>query len=125
MILNGKDTPLGSGAQFVPDVSNGVMNLMQNVTVGVMQKVNLNGYATEIPLYISTMATKEPFSAQQLEIKPEGQRAWSWFRMRILIDVILKTDDRFVMNDLKYRVMRSSEYTEYGYNEYDVVLDYQ
>lgn len=124
MIINGKNRPLGSGAQFVPDVSNGVMDLMQNVTVGVMQKVNNQGYTTEIPIYTKTMATREPFTARQLEIKPEGQRAWAWYRMRMLINLVLKTDDRFLLNGIKYRVMRSSNYFEYGYNEYDVIEDY-
>lgn len=124
MIKNGKNSPLGSGAQFVPDVSNGVMDLMQNVRVGIMQKVNTNGYTSEIPVYSKSMATKIPFSARQLEIKPEGQRSWAWYRLLMLTNITLKTDDRFVMDGVKYRVMRTSNYSEYGYNEYDVVEDY-
>lgn len=125
MILNGKDQPLSSGNNFVPDVGNGVMQFMQNVVVGVMQKVNLNGYTSEIPLYKKTMAVKQSFTSRQLQIKPEGQRGWQWYKIHMLNNIKLKLDDRFLMNAVKYRVMRSSEYTEYGYTEYEVIEDYQ
>ncbi|RTL04658.1 hypothetical protein EKK58_10130 [Candidatus Dependentiae bacterium] len=125
MILNGKNSPLGSGAEFVPDVSNGVMFQMQNVEVTVMQKVNLDGYTSEIPIKTKTMATKEAFTQRQLLIKPEGQRRWQWFRLRMLNNVILALDDRFILDSKPYRVMATSNYKEYGYNEYDVVLDYE
>ncbi len=124
MIVNGKDQPIGSAAQFVPDTSNAIMNLMRPVVIAFMQKVNQNGRVQEIPVYTRTMATRQPFTARQLEIKPEGQRAWQWFRMHMLPDIVLKTDDRFEMDKKKYRVMRSSEYGEYGFYEYDIVQDY-
>ncbi len=125
MIKNGKDTPLGAAAQYVPDVSNGIMDLMHNVTVGVMQKNNVNGYSKEVPIYIKTMAVRQPFKPRQLEIKPEGQRSWQWFRMHMLVNVRLKVDDRFSMDNVFYRVMSASDYSEFGYYEYDVIQDYQ
>lgn len=124
MIVNGKDKPLNLASSALPNVSPALSNLLQPVILTKVAKQNIDGVVQMIYTPISTRAVRQPFSAQELAIKPEGERAWRWETVHATADLILKPDDRIMWSGILFRVMKKSDYAEYGYVQYDIVEDY-
>ena len=94
------------------------------MTFDLITKTITDYNLTETATTISTKGVRQPFSAQQLSIKPEGQRAWKWEILHCLPNVKLNPDDIVVFNGVRYRVMEKLDYSEYGYLEYHIIQDY-
>ncbi len=123
MIMNGKDFKIGAQSNL-PDVSDALLDWFQNMTFDLITKAITDYDLTETATTISTKGVRQPFSAQQLSIKPEGQRAWKWETLHCLPNVKLNPDDIVVFNGVRYRVMEKLDYSEYGYLEYHIIQDY-
>ena len=123
MIMNGKDFKIGA-QNNLPDVSDALLDWFQNMTFDLISKAITDYDLTETATTISTKGVRQPFSAQQLSIKPEGQRAWKWETLHCLPNVKLNPDDVVVFNGVRYRVMEKLDYSEYGYLEYHIIQDY-
>lgn len=61
-----------------------------------------------------------PLSPRQLEIKPEGQRAWRWLEVHATADLAIKPDDEVVFKCVRYRVMAVHDWSDYGYFRYEI-----
>jgi len=123
-IQNAKDGYPTYQADSLPNVSDAVSSILQSVKVQVVTKKLVSGRITETTKCYQTKATKQPFTEQQLQLKPEGQRGWRWFTIHTLSNLNLQLDDIVVLWTTKYRVMGKYDYSEYGYYEYHVVEDY-
>lgn len=66
----------------------------------------------------------QPFSAQKLQMKAEGQRSWKWFTCHSDPTLSLSPDEIISYRTVNYRVMEKLDYKEYGYIEYHLVKDY-
>lgn len=109
----------------LPNVSSGVMLFFQPLKVDIVVKQQVNGYTEETTLCRNTHGTRQPFSPQQLAMRPEGERNWIWQKLHCLPDLVLKTDDQVRIQKILYRVVSRTDYREYGYLEYDLVQDYR
>ena len=123
MITNGKDKPISFTG--LPQVGDVLPSWFQTLTFYLVTKVLVNFEVEETTLTISTKGVRQPMSAQQLSIKPEGQRAWKWETLHCLPDVKLKVDDIVIFDGVKYRVMQRWDWTEYGYMQYEICQAYK
>lgn len=124
MIINGKDKTL-SQINNLPNMSETIKNWFQNLTFKKIVKSIVDYQAVETETIISTKGVRQPFSPQQLKVKPEGQRAWKWETLHCLTNVVLVPDEIVEFNSIRYRVIEKKDYTEYGYIEYEIVQDFQ
>ena len=122
MITNAKDK--GLKYTGLPQMGEVLVSWFQNLTFDLITKTLVNYETKETKRTISTQGVRQPMSAQQLAIKPEGQRAWRWETIHCLPDVILKVDDRVIFNGVEYRVMQKWSWPEYGYVEYHICEGY-
>lgn len=68
----------------------------------------------------------QPFSMQQLALLPEGQRSWSHYWLHVKSSQLdLKTADKFIFENHRYKVVELKDYHLNGFIEYHVVLDYE
>lgn len=68
----------------------------------------------------------QPFSMQQLSLLPEGQRSWSHYWIHTKSgELDLKTADKFIFENQRYKVIEIKDYHLNGYMEYHVILDYE
>ena len=102
-----------------------LVSWFQNLTFDLITKTLVDYETKETKRTISTQGVRQPMSAQQLAIKPEGQRAWRWETIHCLPDVVLKVDDRVIFNGVEYRVMQKWSWPEYGYVQYEICQDYK
>ncbi len=120
MLINAKDLTIPNNVGGLPDVSAAVMELLQPVTVQTVSQQMINGYYEPINKSIETQASIQPMS-QELAIKMEGERNWSWSLIHILPNVDLQNNDFITLFNIKYKIMKRENWFQYGYIVYSVV----
>ena len=125
MIVNGKDTPLSKSFSTLPNVADVLPDWFQDLRFDIITKALVNYEVEEVIVPVATQGVRQPMSAQQIAIKPEGQRAWKWETIHCLPDVPLKIDDVVVFGNQRYRVMQKWDWSEYGYQEVHICQGYQ
>lgn len=123
-IANGANSPLFAKNGSVPDVSGAMQDYYQQITFEPIVKTVVGFQNVETTTPISFRGTWQPFTERQLLMKPEGQRAWTWFWMHSDPVLTLQVDDIGVWNGKPTRVMARKDYGLYGYVEYHLVQDW-
>lgn len=123
-IANGKDRPLFEKAGTVPDVSGAMQDYFQNMQFDKVIKSASAFQAEETLVPINFRGTEQPFTDRQLLLKPEGQRAWSWFLIHSDPTLTLDVDDVVMWRGKQTRVMSRKSYDLYGFIEYHLVQDW-
>ena len=92
----------------------------------LIRKEQIDGYTDESEKKcVITEGVRVPFSPAQLAIKPEGERTWRLSKLYCLPNLWVKLDDIIEIREVKYRVIAVTDYSEYGYLEYDLHEDYR
>lgn len=123
VIKNGKDISLSQKQGGVPNMSSTLNNWMQLITFTVVVKTIVNSRVLEVGTDFSFRGVWQPFSSQQLNMKPEGQRAWKWFTVHAPLGVTLAPDMVIKYQGTQYRVKDRLDYELYGYNEFHLIQD--
>ena len=93
--------------------------------VKITQNV-VDGDLTTTETTYNFMGVFQPFSMQQLALLPEGQRSWSHYWLHIKSSSFdLKTADKFIFENKRYKVIELKDYHLNGFIEYHVILDYE
>lgn len=100
---------------------------MQNMTFEVItQVVGDDGFVTDQTTVYSFKGTFQPLSAEEIQLKPDGQRSWEWAQIHVKSgSVVLSTNDRFIYNGKTFKVMGVKDYSLNNYVEYHVIADYE
>ncbi len=95
-----------------------LVKITQQVIDGLVQDI-----AHQIPFH----GIVQPLSPKQIALKPEGERAWTWLQVHIQASspVKIDTNDRFIYNCCKYKVMGRLDYAANNYIELHAVQDFQ
>lgn len=124
VIKNASTVPLNQRAGTIPDVGGALTNWFQPMTFGVVQKT-VNGFEViEDVVEVSFQGVIQPLDGRQLYLKPEGQRAWTWFWLHATTALKLNVDDTVIYLGKQTRVMKRKDYSIYGYVSYDLVQDW-
>lgn len=130
-IANACNVPLNIQQGTIPNLSNVLNNWLQKVTFGKIIKTIIAGQVKETVENTVFQATIQPLKARELEMKPEGQRSWTWFKViaksapggdNVLVN--LNTDDVGIWNGIQTRVMARTYNGIYGTLEMDWVQDW-
>lgn len=124
IIKNGANTLLNQNSGTLPDVSGALLNLFQKMTFEKIIKSVKGFQAVEDGTNYAFQGVWQPFTEKQLLLKPEGQRAWSWFWLHSDTSLTLDVDEIVVYCGIQYRVMALKDYSLYGYLEYQLVNDW-
>lgn len=108
----------------LPNVGNAVVKWFQPMSFFRVTKTTVAYQESETMVETKTMGTWQPLKPREIFYKPEGQRAFSWFRLFALPDFVLKDDEVVIKDGVQYRVQGSWPYNEYGYVEYHMYEDY-
>lgn len=124
-IVNAKDNPNGIQGASLPNVSDAMASYFQTMVFKRIGKtVNQLLQVLETAIPIQVQGVWQPFTPQQLIMKPEKQRAWKWFMLHAAVGTNLQPDDVVQFQGTQYRVMGILDYSLNGYLEYHVVNDY-
>lgn len=68
----------------------------------------------------------QPMQAEKLNLKPEGERSWSWFTIHIRYPhTELINGDEIEIDNLNYKVMEKYDWSKSDYIEYHVIKNYE
>lgn len=123
-IKNANKIPLNQNPGTLPNMQGAMLDWFQILTFTQIKKVVENFNLIEKTYSTSFQGVKQPFTAQELMMKPEGQRSWKWFTIHAFPDLVLTTDEIINFGGENYRVMQKSDFTEYGYVMYQICQDY-
>lgn len=123
-IPNACNRPINFGQGTVPDVSGALKDYFQPTTFTILVKSVVAFQNVETPTNVTFQGTIQPFTERQLLLKPEGQRAWTWFLLHADPVLTLKVDDVVYWNSKQTRVMSRKDFAMYGYVEYHLVQDW-
>lgn len=125
IIGNGKNTPLNALAGTVPQVGDAMLDWFQPMVFEPVVKTVSGFQVVETTTPIQFMGVWQPLTERQLMMKPEGQRAWSWFWVHADPSLILQVDSVITYLGVQYRVMTHKDFRLYGYVEYHLVQDWE
>ncbi len=128
-IYNASSRLLSQNPGTLPDVSGALFNWFQPLTFITFVTTVVNFNAVRTPTQICSQGVIQPFTAQRLMLKPEGERKWKWKLIHALPNVIVEPGDDFTVVDVvngntSFRCMAKKDWKEYGYVEYEAVEDY-
>lgn len=123
-IMNASNTPLNQINGTVPDISGALRDYFQPMTFTLVTKTVSGFQVVEDAYPIELWGVIQPLNPRQLILKPEGQRAWSWYQLHAQTGVALKVDDCIEYQGRQYRVMAKTNYVLYGYDLYELVTDW-
>ena len=109
----------------LPNMSGTLVNYFQNLEFNVITKTVVNFKLIETKTTVAFRGVVEAITGQQLMIKPEGQRNWTWINVWALPNLVLKPDDIFEYKGVRYRVMKRNDWRAYGYVQYDCCEQYE
>lgn len=124
IISNASAILLTQNPGTLPNVGDALLNWFQPMVFTTIVKTIVNFQVVETETNVNFQGVWQPFTAQQLQMKPEGQRAWKWFSVHADPSLSLTTDEVITYQSTQYRVKGKTDYTGYGYIYYELVQDY-
>lgn len=124
IIKNGKNTPLNANSGTLPYVGDAMLNWFQPMVFGVVTTTVENFQSVQVQTEVSFQGVWQALTERQLMLKPEGERAWSWYWLHADPSLTLDTDSVVTYLGKQYRVMSNKDYALYGYIEYHLVEDW-
>jgi hypothetical protein len=123
-IKNGAAQPINIQTGTIPDVSCGMRDWFKPMNFITVNKTVANFQNVETQLATNFRGVIQSLKERDLQLKPEGQRAWSWLQIHADPVLALLVDDIVEFSSRKYRVMAFRDYKIYGYVEYHLVEDW-
>ena len=110
----------------MPQIATALLSWGRTVTLFKVTQTNTDGLVTDDLVQYSFRGVIQPLSPKELELKPEGQRAWEWLQIHAVSSCLnLQPNDKIQYNNKFYKVMLQNDYSLNGYVEYHLVYDYQ
>lgn len=128
-IANGCNVPVNLQTGSIPNLGIAILDWMQYLTFGKVTKTTVGFQVLETVTDINFWGVIQPLSERQLYLKPEGQRAWTWFSVVAQAApagalISLNVDDVGIWNGIQTRVMGRKDYALYGFIEMTWVQDW-
>lgn len=117
MINNAANKLISTNLQ-IPQMGQTIVSWFLPIEFGI---VSYSLVDFEQVLTINKILTKgvvQPASEELLELLPEGDRSWKLLEIHCLPDLILNNGEFIFYKDLKYKVLRNEDFSDYGYRHY-------
>lgn len=99
---------------------------MQKITFVVRTQQVVDALVTSVDKNVTFRGTLQPLNPKAIMLKPEGQRAWTWFQLHCQSPgARFNVNDQVIYDGRKFKVMAENDYSLNGYFEYHLVQDYQ
>lgn len=90
------------------------------------ETVDANGFVDDTAQPLSFYGTIQPLKPREIELKPEGQRSFTWLQIHCQTNATtLIPGDSIKWKGQLYKVMARIDYSLNGYVEYHIIKNYQ
>ena len=110
----------------MPKMGNALRGWESDVVLTIITQDNVNGFIQNDEKEVKFRGTVQPLKAQEIQLKPEGQRSFEWLQIHARAgDMNLNTNDRIRYFGRLFKVMALNDYTPNGFIEYHAVKDFE
>lgn len=110
----------------MPQMSAAFSGWKNTITVQRITQTVVDGFTQDTASSVTFQGVIQPLDPEQIKLKPEGQRSWEWLDIHIEGSaVIFATNDRFLYNGRKFKIMHKKDYSLNNYVEYHAIEDFQ
>ena len=120
-IVNANRLSVEQAVNPMPQMRSTLLGWMKPLALVKITKTTVDFQTQNVETPLPAVGTWQPFTVEQLKIKPEGQRSWRWFMLHTTTDVVLLTDDLVKKSGTAYVVMEKGNYDENGFILYQLV----
>jgi len=107
-----------------PNVRSTIYGMFHRISLAKVTKSIVDFEVKEVVCPLETLGVIQPLSEQELKMKPEGQRAWTWKQIHATPDLVLIPDEIIQYRGEQYRIESKKDFKEYGYVRYHCVKNY-
>lgn len=124
--MSGRRLKINQIANGMPQVDEVLSGWQISFMVKFIKQVQIDGEFVDRSTLHKIYGVLQPLKNEELQAKPEGQRAWKWYWLHVQKQYPRLPDGYIItINDEDYKVMASKDYTLNGYNEYHLLQDYK
>ena len=123
--MAGRNIKINMLNSSLPNMSDALNGWEVSIVADYISQVNINNEIVNIAQKQRIAGVLQPLRPEDVELKPEGQRSWSWFMLHVKPHYNkLRVEQQIEINKQPYKVMSVKDYQHYGYVEYHVIRSY-
>jgi hypothetical protein len=98
-----------------------------SMTANYVTQTVVDGVITDTEVNKPIKGIMQPLKAEEIALKDEGQRAWSWYLVQVRENTYgeLFTTQILIINSVPHKIMAKKDWTLDGYREYHVIRDFE
>lgn len=124
--MAGKDIKINMINGMLPNVSDTLTGWEVDIYAVFVKQSMIDGEIINQDIIKKISGTLQPLKAEEVDLKPEGQRAWQWYDIHVKsVYPVLRVEQKIKVNNIDYKIMAVKDYSLYGYVEYHVVRNYE
>lgn len=124
--MAGKDIKINMINGMLPNVSDTLTGWEVDIYAVFVKQSMVDSEIINQDIIKKISGTLQPLKAEEVDLKPEGQRAWQWYDIHVKsVYPILRVEQKIKVNNIDYKIMAVKDYSLYGYVEYHVVRNYE
>lgn len=112
-------------ASSAPQITVAISGWSKTYTVTRIQQKLVGDYVEEVKVDDKMFGFWQPYSDEDLQLIPEGQRNWRWFAFHVQgPHEHLRFEEIVTIKGVDYRVMAIADFSDENYVEYRLVNNY-
>ena len=125
--MAGRDKLISQMSAGLPDVSDVLNGWEINITANYVSQELVDGIVVDTAVNKLIKGIKQPLKAEEIALKEEGQRSWSWNQIHVRESVYgeLFTSQILTISGVNYKIKAKKDFVLNGYREYHAILDYE
>ena len=108
----------------VPYLAGALRGWTMTRTVDRITKAVVNHQVTETSVEADLDLNIQPMPPQEVARRPEDQRQWKWWSIIVREGPLLDIDDVIVVDSIRYRIQKTHNWSESGFQKYEAHEDY-
>ena len=124
--MAGRNYKINQMLNGMPQVDDVLVGWEVTFLVNYSYQIKIDGEFINRSKIAKVKGVLQPLRPEEVELKPEGQRSWTWYQLHVSTEYAQMAPGNVVtINNLNYKVMALKDYSLNGYTEYHLIRDYQ
>lgn len=121
----GKDIKISMLSGGLPKIQVAMNGWEVPIKADYIKQQVVDGEIVNISNKKTIYGVMQPLKTEEVNLKPEGQRSWSWYQLHVKeIYKPLQVEQMVNIGGNDYKIMAVKNYEMYGYIEYHIVRGY-
>ena len=110
--MAGRNIKINQMSSGLPDVSDVLNGWEIPITANYVEQQNVGGNIVDVPMKKFIKGLKQPLKPEDIALKDEGQRSWSWQDIHIRESIYgeLFTTQILTINGINYKIKAKSDW---------------